>query len=202
MNQDPSLENSRIDRMRQLRQQAGARMRDYRSWFAEQPLPYLGATMLLGPAVLAVLYAAVRFVNWVLAGLVDWLFIADAAPPPPPPAPAPGPEPTKPLAVATDQVADHIGDLVLGWSQQHPVGAADPVMMPVLWLIAGALLLVCSRSVIGVPLFAAWSVATVATVYTATAAGNPVPAALTAAAIALLWCAWWAVAGFVKGLLS
>lgn len=185
MNQDPDhLDQSSTAR---LRRQASARIQDYRSWFAEQPASYLSTTMLLGVAVLAVLYAAIRIVVWI----IDWLFLADTPPPPQPPAPAPGPEPAGPLAVATDHIAEHIGNLVLGWSQQHPVGAADPALIPVLWLLAGVVLLVCSRSLIGAPLFAGWAVATVATVYTATAAANPVPAALVAAGLALLWCAWW-----------
>lgn len=162
------------------------RLERYREWFDDQPWRHMATTMVLGCALLAVVVLVAKLTMALVTGIVGW-FTADTPPPPP--------EPVSPIETATHQLASYLGDLALQWSAQHPVGAIDPALVPQLWLLIGAGLLLVTRSLPGVVLLTAWSAATVWTAYTATPAANPVPAALLAGAIALIWSTWWVLAG-------
>lgn len=173
--------------------------RAYREWVARQPVRHLATTGLLGVVAFWAAYLAIRFLSWLitsLVGLVSW-FSSDApAPAPPPPEAAP----PNPLRIAAGQTVDYLANLAQRWLADHAFGGVDPLMVLAMWGLVGLVLLVCSRSLIGLPLALGWSVATVAVVYIA--AANPVPAALAAGGLALIWCAWWLASGFVKALFS
>jgi hypothetical protein len=169
-------------------QQLGDRMHRYRDWFVDQPNNHLSTTMVIGVALVSVVYVVLRLVLWMVAGLLDWLFIEDTPPPP---------EPSGPLETALSQLSDYVGGIALHWSAQHPVGDTDPALVLVLWLIVGAVLLLFTRTLPGAVVMTCWAAASVWVVAMATPGGNPVPAALVAATIALAWCAWWLISSLV-----
>lgn len=173
---------------------------EYREWFARQPARHLATTALLGVVAAWAAYLAIRCLSWLitnLGGLVASWFSSDAPAPAPPPSAA---APPNPLRVAAAQTVDYLAGLAQHWLAAHAFGGVDPRMVLTMWGLVGLVLLVCSRSLIGLPLFAGWSVASVAVVYDA--AANPAAAALAAGGLAVIWCAWWAVSGATKSLLT
>ena len=189
---DPKL----TDRLARWRENIGYHVGEYRSWFAKQSARRLVTTAVFGIAAAIALYWIVWLAGMLVAGLVDLLFIADAPPPPPPPA-----APPSPLDLAVRGVINHIGHALQQWSAAHAFGGVDPGVVPLMWLVIGAGLLLFSQSPIGVPLFSLWAAATVWTTYDATGTANPVPAALTAGAIALAWGCWWFLGSAARALL-
>lgn len=183
----PSAWQRRAERWKLRFEELQEQLEHYREWFDDQPWRHMATTMVIGCALLAVVVLVAKLMQALVTGIVGW-FTADTPPPPPP-------EPASPIETAIHQLASYIGDLALQWSAQHPVGAIDPVLVPQLWLLIGAGLLLVVRSLPGVVLLTAWSAATVWTVYTATPAANPVPAALLAGGMALIWSTWWVLSG-------
>lgn len=174
-------------------QRAQHYLQRYQAWFTPQPAEHLITTMLLGAAVMFVLYWLIRG----LFGFLGWLFTPEK-PAPTPVLPA---EPPSPLGIATQDTAEYLAELLDRFAAAHAFGGVDPAMVPLLWLLVGAVLLLFTRLIPGMVLFVGWAAATVWAVLSTTPDGNPVPAALLAGLIALLWCCWQLIAGFVTALL-
>lgn len=172
----------------------------YRAWFADQPARELAITMSLGVLLAGLLLLVLRVVSWLVTGLNDWLFSSEktaSASAPPPQADGP----PSPVGLATNDTIAYLAERIQDYSTAHAFGP-DPTVVPLLWLLIGAVLVLFTRTLPGAVLFTGWSAATVWAVYTAIPGGNPVPAALLAGLIALAWCAWLLLSGLVKGLLN
>lgn len=112
--------------------------------------------------------------------MIGWLTSSTA---PPNPFPA--------LADAVSGTASFVVETLWTWGTAHGFGDIHPTAILGLWLLFGAVFLVASHAWSGTVVLAGWSAATVWVVVEQSR--NPVPAALTAAAIATLWLLWRAI---------